>query len=174
MTGFANGFAGFTQPGPNGLPFITFDPRMMPPPGKAADFLFYHECAHAKFPAGFPSQAHAELNANCEGLRQMRSDGNISPADEALVGNFHAMNNVYANYFGTGSNFWSLTLACAAQPSQVTEMVYGGSLPTGTLGPFCCTFAGPKVGPFPPPHLPVGAACVAPVGGFMSPGVACN
>lgn len=174
IVGFANGFAGFTQAGPNGLPFITFDPRFMPPPGRVADFLFYHECAHARFFSGFPSQAHAELAANCEGLRAMRGDGNLTANEEAFVGSFHATNNVYASYFGSGSNFWSLTLACASQPSQLVETVYGGQSPSVPVGSSCCTYAGPKVGPFPPPHLPVGAACMAQVGAFMSAGVVCN
>ncbi len=172
--GYANGFAGFTQLGPNGIPVITFDLTRMPPPGKPADFLFYHECAHARFFSGFLSQAHSELNANCEGLRRMRADGNLDTAGEAIVGAFHASQNVYANYFGSGAAFWNMTLACASQSPQMAETIYGNNPPTLAQGSFCCTIAGARIGPFPPPHLPLGAACIAPVGITLTPGFACN
>lgn len=179
QSGFANGFAGFTQFGPNGMPFITFDPSKILPIAQQSpislEFLFYHECAHARFGTRFTTQQQSELGANCEGLRKMRSDGRITPAQEQEVGQFHINQNVYANLYGSGAAYWNLTLACANQPSTISESVYGsGGGPGGPVGPFCCTFQGARVGPFPPPHLPVGTPCNAPVMGMMSPGQACQ
>ena len=179
QSGFANGFAGYTQFGPNGLPYITFDPSKVLPIAQqlpiAVEYLFYHECAHARFGTRFTSQPQSELGANCEGLRKMRSDGKISPPQEAAVGQFHASQNVYANLFGSGAVFWNMTLACANQPPAFAESVYGGSPGPGpgAAAPFCCTFQGTRVGPFPPPHLPAGTPCQAVVMGMMVPGQAC-
>jgi hypothetical protein len=182
QSGFANGFAGFTSFGPNGLPIITFDPSRIWPIAQqlpiAVEFLFYHECAHARFGTRFTSPQQSELGANCEGLRKMRNDGKITPAQEMEVGQYHSINNVYANLFGNGAAYWQMTLACAAQAPAFAESVYGSGPviggPAGALGPFCCTFQGVKVGPFPPPHIPVGAPCHAPVMGNMVPGQACQ
>jgi hypothetical protein len=177
QSGFANGFAGFTQFGPNGLPYITFDfsrfPQIGAESGIMADFLFYHECGHARFGTRFTDQQHSELGANCEGLRKMRSDGRIAAAQEMAVGQFHANANIYGHLFGSGANMWQMTLACASQPASYAESVYGGGPVGPSLAPFCCTVVGPKIGPFPPPHLPVGAQCQALVGNFMVPGQAC-
>ena len=177
QSGFANGFAGFTQFGPNGLPFITFDPSKVFPIAQSspivAEYLFYHECGHARFGTKFTTQHQSELGANCEGLRKMRADGRINAAQEAVVGQFHASQNVYANLFGSGDVFWQMTLACANQPSAFTESVYGSGQGGGPTVPYCCTFGGPRVGPFPPPHVPAGTPCTAPVMGMLRPGQAC-
>jgi hypothetical protein len=175
VVGYANGFAGYTQMGPNGIPYITFDNSVVQPIAHqlpvAVDFLFYHECAHARFGTNFNNQVQSELNANCEGLRQMRSDGKITPAQELAVGQLHASQNYYGNLFGSGANYWQLTLQCAASPPIVSASVYGAA--NTQMGSYCCTVAG-KFGPFPPPHLQVGAMCVVPVNNMPVVGQACQ
>lgn len=188
QSGVAGGFAGFTQMGPNGLPFITFDvsrfPQIGPNSGILADFLFYHECAHARFATRFTNQFQSELGANCEGLRKMRADGKINAEQELAVGQYHSIANVYSNLFGSGQRYWQMTLACASQPPAYAESVFGsGFAGTGLpgaplggtqLGPYCCTVTGARIGPFPPPHIPVGSLCQVPMNGLMVPGHACQ
>ena len=60
------------------------------------DFLFFHECAHARVPT------EVELEANCAGLIDMRLSGRATPTFEtrfrAIVGN---------------AQYWSDTFECA-------------------------------------------------------------
>ena len=60
------------------------------------DFLFFHECAHARVPT------EVELEANCAGLIDMRLSGRATPSFEtrfrAIVGN---------------APYWSDTFECA-------------------------------------------------------------
>lgn len=175
FVGYANGFAGFTKMGLNGLPMITFDDNNVQPIAQtlpvAVDFLFYHECAHARFMTNFSNQVQSELSANCEGLRKMRSDGKITPAQEAAVGLLHATQNYYGDMFGSGANYWQLTLQCAANLPQFPESIYGAA--NMQTGSFCCTIAG-KFGPFPALHLPVGSMCMVPISGAPIVGQACQ
>jgi hypothetical protein len=135
--GFAQGFSGFTQIGQNGLPVITFDPRRMPRGGIEADFLFYHECAHARFWRISPALNDIELEANCEGLRKIRADGHISKDQEIRLGRFHAEQDVYGDLFGSGREYWRLTLRCAANKPRYRESRLGAPGPTsGALGSY--------------------------------------
>jgi hypothetical protein len=69
--------------------------KLLPP--EVRDFLFFHECAHARVPT------EGEREANCAGLKDMRAAGRAGPAFEAkLRGNFPA-NNAY----------WNDTFKCA-------------------------------------------------------------
>lgn len=66
-------------------------------PNEVHDFIFFHECAHARL------ATDNELEANCAGLRDMRAAGRAGPAIEAKI---RAM-------FGPGNAFWNETFACA-------------------------------------------------------------
>lgn len=71
------------------------------------DFLFFHECAHAKVPTT------DEVEANCVGLRDMRAAGRAGLAVEAKLAAFYGANNGY----------WVSTLRCAnaeAKPAGAT------------------------------------------------------
>lgn len=68
--------------------------RKLPP--TVHDFIFFHECAHARVPTS------VEVTANCEGLKEMRAAGRAGPAVEALL----------AQFFGN-SSYWQDTLKCA-------------------------------------------------------------
>lgn len=66
-------------------------------PPDVHDFLFFHECAHAKVPT------NDELTANCAGLKDMRAAGRAGPAVEARL----------TAFYGAASTYWSRTLKCA-------------------------------------------------------------
>ncbi len=51
-------------------------------PPEVRDFLFFHECAHARVPT------ENELEANCAGLLDMRAAGRAGPAFEAKLRGF--------------------------------------------------------------------------------------
>ena len=61
------------------------------------DYLFFHECAHARVPTT------DELKANCAGLQDMRAAGRAGFAVESRLGAF----------YGPGSDYWTRTLRCA-------------------------------------------------------------
>ena len=66
-------------------------------PDEVHDFIFFHECAHARL------RTDNELEANCAGLLDMRAAGRAGPAVEARM---RAM-------FGPSSTFWTGTFTCA-------------------------------------------------------------
>lgn len=66
-------------------------------PDEVHDFIFFHECAHARL------ATDNELLANCAGLKDMRAAGRAGPAVEARI---RAM-------FGPANAFWAETFACA-------------------------------------------------------------
>lgn len=80
--------------------------KLLPP--EVRDFLFFHECAHARVPT------ENEREANCAGLKDMRAAGRAGPAFETrLRGNF-AANNAY----------WNDTFKCAdagTKPAPATK-----------------------------------------------------
>jgi hypothetical protein len=61
------------------------------------DYIFFHECAHARVPTV------DEIQANCAGLVDMRAAGRAGPAVEARL----------AAFYGAGSGYWAGTLKCA-------------------------------------------------------------
>jgi len=71
--------------------------RLKALPPVLRDFLFFHECAHARL------ATDNELLANCAGLKDMRAAGRAGPAVEARI---RAM-------FGPANAFWAETFACA-------------------------------------------------------------
>jgi hypothetical protein len=70
-------------------------------PNEVHDFIFFHECAHARL------ATENELEANCAGLQDMRAAGRAGPAVEAKI---RAM-------FGPANTFWAETFACADRGS---------------------------------------------------------
>jgi hypothetical protein len=81
-------------------------------PPVVRDFLFYHECAHARIPTS------VELQANCGGLKDMRAAGRAGPKVEEELG----------AYFGAGNTYWQDTLKCADRPPNPAD-------PPGMLAP---------------------------------------
>ena len=61
------------------------------------DFLFFHECAHAKLPTT------DEVAANCAGLKDMRAAGRAGFAVESRL----------AAFYGATNDYWKNTLRCA-------------------------------------------------------------
>ncbi|MGH8712647.1 MAG: hypothetical protein ACREYB_01425 [Casimicrobiaceae bacterium] len=66
-------------------------------PAPVHDFLFFHECAHAKVPTT------DEVQANCAGLIDMRAAGRAGFAVEARL----------AAFYGATNDYWKNTLRCA-------------------------------------------------------------
>jgi len=66
-------------------------------PREMHDFIFFHECAHASVPT------QDEVTANCVGLQAMRTAGRAGFAVESKL----------AAFYGTNSEYWRQTLACA-------------------------------------------------------------
>jgi hypothetical protein len=81
-------------------------PKLNSLPAEVHDFIFFHECAHARVPT------QDELKANCVGLKEMRAAGRAGFAVETKLGAF----------YGPRSAYWENTLKCAAagagSPSQ--------------------------------------------------------
>jgi hypothetical protein len=74
-------------------------------PHEVHDFIFFHECAHAKIPTS------DELTANCGGLRDMRAAGRAGPAvEEQLEAFFSKLNPKY----------WEQTVSCANRVVEPT------------------------------------------------------
>ncbi len=69
--------------------------KVLPP--EVRDFLFFHECAHARVPT------EDEVVANCNGLKDMRAAGRAGVALETRL----------AAFYGAGNSYWRATLACA-------------------------------------------------------------
>jgi len=67
-------------------------------PAEVHDFMFFHECAHARVPT------QDELKANCAGLKEMRAAGRAGFAVETKLAAFYGPRNAY----------WENTLKCAA------------------------------------------------------------
>ena len=66
-------------------------------PPDVHDFIFFHECAHARIPT------RDELRANCVGLKAMREAGRAGFAVESRL----------AAFYGPGNDYWAKTLRCA-------------------------------------------------------------
>jgi hypothetical protein len=81
-------------------------------PPVVRDFLFFHECAHARIPTT------VEVQANCGGLKDMRAAGRAGPAVEEKL----------TEFFGAQSAYWQETLKCADRQPNPAD-------PTGPLPP---------------------------------------
>ena len=76
-------------------------------PAYEHDFVFFHECAHAK------SRSIDELQANCLGLLDMRAAGRAGKAVEAKLTAYHRRLGYMGPQYGLSRDFWARTLACA-------------------------------------------------------------
>ncbi len=88
---------GLTLPQGSGYVIAWNEARLAALPPVVRDFLFFHECAHARVPTT------SEPAANCQGLKDMRAAGRAGAEVEAKLGEF----------FGAGNAYWANTLKCA-------------------------------------------------------------
>ncbi len=108
------GAAAVVRTDAEGWPVIYFDNvvfgAMLARDPHMADFVFYHECAHATDPA------RDEVEANCEAYLQLEQLG-LMNADmqEALARTHRRMLRLPARYGGSGEVFWERTQACVSK-----------------------------------------------------------
>jgi hypothetical protein len=86
-----------TEPTGAGYRIIWNEAQLKTLPPEMHDFIFFHECAHALVPTD------DEVTANCVGLQVMRAAGRAGSAVESRL----------AAFYGSGSEYWRQTLACA-------------------------------------------------------------
>jgi hypothetical protein len=67
--------------------------RLKELPPELHDFVFFHECAHARVPT------EVELEANCAGLVAMRRAGRAGPAVESKLRAMYPSNGYWLNTF---------------------------------------------------------------------------
>ncbi len=115
------GFIGFTHLDPGIGWTIDWNGLMLSSaPSYAHDFIFFHECAHAK------SGTFDEVKANCLGLLDMRAAGRAGMAIEAKLAIYHRRLGYMGPEYGQGSEFWAKTLACANHSTGTTKRVTTG------------------------------------------------
>jgi hypothetical protein len=90
-------FTGRTVRIPSGFVIIWNAERLKTLPPEVHDYIFFHECAHARVPTT------DELQANCAGLQDMRASDRAGFAVESKL----------AAFYGPGSDYWIRTLKCA-------------------------------------------------------------
>ena len=90
-------FTGKTERTPSGFRIIWNSAKLSALPPDVHDYIFFHECAHARVPT------IDEVQANCAGLVDMRAAGRAGPAVESKL----------ASFYGSGSAYWASTLKCA-------------------------------------------------------------
>lgn len=91
------GFTGKTVHTASGYYIIWNQERLKTLPPVVHDYIFFHECAHARVPTT------DELQANCAGLQDMRAAGRGGLAIESKL----------AAFYGAGNDYWARTLKCA-------------------------------------------------------------
>jgi hypothetical protein len=101
----ARGYTGFTGRTGAGYSIVWNVKKRDSLPPAMHDFIFYHECAHARVPT------REEWRANCEGLKAMRADGRAGFAVEAKL----------AAFYGPASEYWAQTLKCANEPAPAAR-----------------------------------------------------
>ncbi len=108
------GAAAVVRTDAEGWPVIYFDNvvfgAMLARDPHMADFVFYHECAHATDPA------RDEIEANCEAYLQLEQLGLMNAEmQEALARTHRRMLRLPARYGGSGEVFWERTKACVSK-----------------------------------------------------------
>ena len=108
------GAAAVVRPNSAGLPVIYFDSvvfkGMLERDPHMSDFIFYHECAHAK------DAGRDEIEANCEAYLELDRLGMLSAERiAALAATHNRMRRLATRYGGSGEVFWERTLACVKQ-----------------------------------------------------------
>lgn len=91
---------GMTVPKGAGYVIVWNRAKLASLPAVVHDFIFFHECAHARIPTT------DEIQANCGGLKDMRAAGRANTEIEGKL----------AAYFGAGSTYWESTVRCADRP----------------------------------------------------------
>ena len=91
------GYTGITAPAESGYRITWNVKKLNSLPPDVHDFIFFHECAHARVPT------RDELRANCAGLKAMREAGRAGFAVESRL----------AAFYGPGNDYWARTLKCA-------------------------------------------------------------
>ena len=71
------------------------------------DFVFFHECAHAR------TGTRDELEANCTGLVDMRAAGRAGRVVEAKLAAYHHRQGYLGEPYGVARDYWARTVACA-------------------------------------------------------------
>jgi len=101
----------------DGMPVIFFDTvvfkGMLTRDPHLADFIFYHECGHAK------EQNLGEIEANCYAVLEMQRLGLMSDATLAALGATHGqMLRLPSRYGGSGQVFWGRTMTCVRTKTE--------------------------------------------------------
>jgi hypothetical protein len=91
------GFTGKTVRTSSGFQIVWNSTKLKALPPEVHDYIFFHECAHARVPT------QDEIRANCAGLQDMRAAGRAGAAVESSLGAF----------YGQGNAYWARTLECA-------------------------------------------------------------
>jgi hypothetical protein len=91
------GYTGITSQAGSGFQITWNTDKLKTLPPAVHDFIFFHECAHARVPTT------DELRANCQGLKDMRAAGRGGFAVESKLSAF----------YGAGNEYWAKTLKCA-------------------------------------------------------------
>ncbi|MEO0315296.1 MAG: hypothetical protein RI928_1752 [Pseudomonadota bacterium] len=104
----------------DGWPVIYFDnvvfKAMLASDPHMADFIFYHECAHARDPD------KNEIEANCEAFLQLQQQGLMTPVKEHALSDTHRrMRRLPSRYGGSGEIFWEQTMACVQRGGDLSE-----------------------------------------------------
>lgn len=104
----------------DGWPVIYFDnvvfKAMLASDPHMADFIFYHECAHARDPD------KNEIEANCEAFLQLQQQGLMTPVKEHALSDTHRrMRRLPSRYGGSGEIFWEQTMACVQRDGDLSE-----------------------------------------------------
>ena len=108
-------YTGATDVGVDGRARTTWNyAKLMALPPSVHDFIFFHECAHARVPTT------DEVVANCEGLKAMRRAGKSSSIIEEELGEFHTNLGYMGPRYGVGADYWRRTIQCAG-PSEIVE-----------------------------------------------------
>ena len=105
------GAAAVVRRNASGWPVIYFDSvvfkGMLERDPHMSDFIFYHECAHAK------DAQRDEIDANCEAYLELDRLGMLNAERVAALAATHTrMRRLPSRYGGSGEVFWEKTLAC--------------------------------------------------------------
>jgi hypothetical protein len=100
-----------------GWPVIYFDnvvfKGMLERDPHMADFIFYHECGHAK------NNQLDEIEANCYAYIELEKLGLLNASKAAALAATHKkMLRLPSRYGGNGETFWARTLECVQQQTQ--------------------------------------------------------
>ncbi len=88
------------------------------------DFIFFHECAHAREPA------MTEIDANCDAYIAMQARGLMNPIRSKDIEAAHLrIMNLPDEYGGNGIGFWRLTMECVDRRTASAALTTGTSKP---------------------------------------------